>query len=227
MPDTRGQLLPVYIVADESQSMGPYLDDLNRGLASLHEALHSEPMIAAKVRLTILGFSDDVQVRMHLADVRRERNLPPMQIRGVTSYAAVFNDLLRRIPADIDALKRDRYAVHRPAVFFLSDGQPSDKNEKMWRAPHAQLVDRSMTSGAPNVIACGIGTARADTMLQVATSTEFAFVAVAGAQIGPSIAKFFHALTKSVVKSSNSLAAGRPQLVVERPDTFVMAIDVV
>ena len=42
MPEIRGQLLPVYVLADESMSMNPYLGELNAGLASLHEALIAE-----------------------------------------------------------------------------------------------------------------------------------------------------------------------------------------
>ena len=137
MPDTRGQLLPVYILADESFSMKPHLRELNAGLASLHEALRGEPMIAAKVRLAVLGFSDDVVLRMGLADARSAPSLPQLAIRGGTSYEAAFNDLIRRVPGDIKALKADGYAVHRPAVFFLSDGQPTDRDERAWRDPHA------------------------------------------------------------------------------------------
>ena len=57
MPDNRGHLLPVYVLADESYSMKNHLVELNDGLVSLHETLRSEPMVAAKVRLSILGFA--------------------------------------------------------------------------------------------------------------------------------------------------------------------------
>ena len=99
VPDTKGHLLPVYVLADESASMTDYAEELNDGLISLLEALRSEPMIAAKVRLSILGFSDDVEVRMALADLRNEEGLPELKIRSTTNYQAVFQDLLTRIPA--------------------------------------------------------------------------------------------------------------------------------
>ena len=125
MPDTKGHLLPVYVLADESASMTKYAEELNNGLISLYEALRSEPMIASKVRLSVLGFSDDVAVRMALADLRNQEGLPELKIRNITNYEAVFEDLLARIPQDIGTLKGGGYLVHRPAVFFLSDGQPS------------------------------------------------------------------------------------------------------
>ena len=95
MADVRGQLLPIYMVADESASMEDSIDELNAGLASLHAALLAEPMAAAKVRFSVLGFSDDVVVRLHLADVRRSDELPALESRGRTNYAEVFETLLR------------------------------------------------------------------------------------------------------------------------------------
>jgi uncharacterized protein YegL len=224
MHGNKGNLLPVYVLADESGSMGPVIDQLNAGLAALHDALLGEPMAAAKVRFSILGFSDDVQVRMQLADLRRESELPALVARGLTNYQAAFDDLRQRIPADIATLKGQGYTVHRPAVFFLSDGQP---NRGDWVQSHRLLVDRGATRGAPNIIACGIGEAEPSTILQVATQPDYGFVAVADVDLGAAIARFCTALTKSVVESGRSLGSAQPELVVERPQGFRMAIDVV
>ncbi|MFI6924728.1 hypothetical protein ACIBIZ_32625 [Nonomuraea spiralis] len=223
MAETRGVLLPAYVAADESASMGPYHHDLSGGLASLCNGLRAEPMIAAKVRLAILGFSDDVRERQRLSDMRMVDRLPQLAVRGATNYGAVFADLLGRIPHDVRMLKNDGYKVHRPVVFFLSDGQPTDGRH--WQGPHQRLVDRETLPVAPNIIACGVGEARAETMLQVATRREFAFVALPSADIGTAIAEFFHALTASLVASGRAMADGAPQLVVNRPDQFRLAID--
>ncbi|WP_214318172.1 vWA domain-containing protein [Nonomuraea sediminis] len=225
MAETRGVLLPAYVVADESASMGPYHQDLSGGLASLCNGLRAEPMIAAKVRLAILGFSDDVRVRQGMSDMRTVDRLPQLEVRGATNYGAAFGDLLQRIPYDVQMMKNDGYKVHRPVVFFLSDGQPTDGQH--WRGPHGTLVDRNALPVAPNIIACGVGSARADTMLEVATRQEFAFVALPSADIGTAIAEFFHALTASLVASGRAMADGNPTLVVNRPDQFRLAVDVV
>ncbi|WP_026422811.1 vWA domain-containing protein [Actinokineospora inagensis] len=225
MAENLGNVLPVYVVADESASMGPVVGELNSGLAELHQALLREPMAAAKVRFTILGFADDVQVRLSLADLRTESALPVLTTRSTTSYGAAFGELLHRIPADIDALKSQGYSVYRPAVFFLTDGQPTD--EPAWRDPYERLVDKEITHAAPNIIACGIGAARARTILEVATRPEFAFIGAPGVELGLAIAEFSVALTKSIVASARAAAADRTELVVERPNSFVMAVDVV
>ena len=223
MADTRGVLLPAYVLADESASMGPYHDELSGGLISLCEGLRAEPMVAAKLRLAVLGFSEDVQVRLAVADMRTETTVPQVFIRGLTNYGAVFDDLLYRIPADVRWLRSEGYKVHRPVVFFLSDGQPTDGDH--WRHAHAQLVDRTHTPTAPNIIACGIGDAEPATMVEVATRPEFAFVARPGTDIGRAISEFFHALTTSLVASGHALGSTAPTLVVNRPDQFTLAID--
>jgi uncharacterized protein YegL len=225
MPENSGNLLPIYVVADESASMELLMDDLNEGLTRLHEALLGEPMAAAKVRFSLLGFSNDVQMRIELADLRRENSLPQLQSRGSTNYGQVFEDLRHRIPADIATLKSQGYTVHRPAVFFLSDGQPTDGQK--WLKRYDDLVDRAANPAAPNIIAFGLGEAKAETILKVATQQDYAFIAMKEVDLGVAIAKFCGALTRSVVQSGRSLGSAQPELVVERPQNFTMAIDVV
>ncbi|GAB3439659.1 vWA domain-containing protein [Actinophytocola sediminis] len=225
MTENLGNVLPVYVVADESLSMSPVVDELNAGLAALHRALLREPMAAAKVRFTILGFSEDVQVRLSLADLRTEEALPTLTTRTRTNYGAAFQALSDQLPKDINDLKAAGYAVYRPAVFFLTDGQPSD--EPAWRTSYATLTDRAITKAAPNIIACGIGEAQAHTIVDIATRPEFAFVATPGTELGLAIAEFSVALTKSIVASARAAVDGQTELVVERPNNFVMAIDVV
>jgi uncharacterized protein YegL len=219
----KGNVLPVYVLADESYSMRKHIDQLNKGLADLHEALLGEPMAAAKVRFSILGFADDVQTRMRLADLRRATRLPALSARGRTDYARAFGELRRRIPADVRSLKNEGYLVHRPAVFVLTDGQPSDDS---WLAAHQDLVNRDVTPEAPNIIACGVGDARPETILGVATRPEYAFVALAGVDIGAAIAQFCTALTHSIIHSAPR-STQAPRLVVQQPAGFSMAIDVV
>ena len=225
MPDVRGYLLPIYVLADESGSMQPVVHELNAGLASLHAALLAEPMAAAKVRFTIMGFSDNVILRMHLADLRRAIRLPMLVARNGTSYGAAFAAMTQQIPVDIQTLKAQQYGVHRPTVFFLSDGQASDGT--LWWPIHDRLVDRHRMPGAPNIIACGVGQAEPQAILRVATKPEYAFVSIAGANVGSAIAKFCTALTKSVIQSGRSMADGTANLTFDRPEGFNMAIDVV
>jgi uncharacterized protein YegL len=222
--EPKATLLPVYVLADESHSMGRHVLDLNRGLSALHDALLAQPMAAAKVRFSIIGFSDDVKERMKLTDLRQADRLPRLVSRGRTNYGKAFADLRRRLPADVRRLKTEGFAVHRPAVFMLTDGQPNDTG---WREQHRRLIDRAVTPGAPNIIACGVGAARPGTILELATRREFAFVALGGVDVGVAIADFCTALTHSIIHSVPARSAVPPRLVVEQPAGFEMAIDVV
>jgi uncharacterized protein YegL len=222
MSEARGVLLPAYVLVDESASMGPYVDDLSAGLVSLCEELRAAPMLAAKLRLAVLGFSDDVRVHLAVADMRVETNLPRVTVRGSTNYGAAFSDLAGRIPTDVRFLRDEGYKVHRPVVFFLSDGQPTDFG---WKRALARLTDRQRMPAAPNIIACGMGSAERQTIAEVASRPEFGFIAQPGADLGKAISEFFHALTASLIASSQALNSEDPQLVVTRPEGFSIVLD--
>lgn len=222
MTERRGTILPFYVVADESASMAPHIQDLNAGLVSLYEALMSEPMAAAKVRLSILGFSDGVIRRVRLVDIRADLAIPTFEARGTTNYGAVFLYLHAIIPDDISLLKNEGYSVHRPAVFFLSDGLPSDGEG--WREPYSSLMAEAFR---PNIVSFGIGNAAPETILATASDNGLAYMNVDAPDIGSAISAFTDSLTKSVVASAHSIIAGRPELVVDAPEGFRMAIDVI
>lgn len=227
MPDVRGSLLPVYFVADESSSMTPWISQLSDGLASLHSTMLQESMAAAKVRLCVLGFSDSVICHLDLTDLRYESTMPRFAPRGMTNYGAAFAELRDRMPDDIKRLKGEGYLVHRPAVFFLTDGQPTDGDG--WKPTRSILVDKATTSFAPNILAFGIGQAQAGTILELATRQEFAYVTAVGVDVGRAIAEFVKTLTQSLVLSGQAIADGSADLTVKKPasDTFSMAVDLV
>ena len=107
-------------------------------------------------------------------------------------------------------------------VFFLSDGQPTDFG---WKRALAELTDRRRMPAAPNIIACGMGSAEPRTIAAVATRPEFGFLAQRGADLGRAISEFFHALTASLIASSRALNSDSPQLVVAKPEGFSIVLD--
>lgn len=222
MTETRGHMLPLYVVVDESASMAPYIEDLNTGLAALYDALISEPMAASKVRLSILGFSDDVVRHLRLVDVRAELAFPTLTSRATTNYGSVFSYLAAALPDDIALLKSEGYRVMRPAVFFLTDGLPSDG--EAWRAAYSHLMDQNFH---PNIIAFGIGEVLGQTIQAVSSRPEFGFVSADSSNIGRAIQDFMYALTSSVVASGRSITTNAPELVIRKPEGFKMAIDVI
>ena len=93
-------------------------------------------------------------------------------------------------------------------MFFLSDGLPSNSD---WLEPYERLTNKTTTAAAPNIVACGVGDVLVETIRQVATQDHFAFVSEPGTDIGTAIAKFFVALTASIVQSGRSLISSAPK----------------
>lgn len=220
--EPRGSILLVYFVADESGSMGRNIGELNEGLAALHDALQRESFAAAKVRFSVIGFSDTAFTYLEPADLRVLQGMPTLTAQSLTSYASAFDQLNYRISVDIPSLKAQGYTVHRPAVFFLTDGLPSGHED--WRAARTRLLAQS---AAPNILAFGIGDADPATIIELATRHNFAFVAARGVDTGAAISEFVTSLTQSVISSGQAAAAGTAQLQFERPEGFTLAVDVV
>jgi uncharacterized protein YegL len=159
------QLQPFYLVCDESGSMSTVVDGVNRSLARLLAEIGDGPA-AERVRFCLIGFSDDAEVLLPLADLRLVAAMPELGAKGQTRYGRAFDRLRVTIEDDLRALARAGHEVLRPAVFFLSDGLPTDDD---WLTPYAALLDRT----APGILAFGFGQADLDTISQVATVRAF------------------------------------------------------
>lgn len=220
--EPRGQILLVYFVADESGSMQPNIGELNEGLLSLQDALQREPFAAARVRFSVIGFSDTAFTHLEPVDLRSSAWIPDLRAQGLTSYAAAFDELGYRIATDVPHIKAQGFEVLRPAVFFLTDGQPNGHED--WHAARARvLAERSR----PNILSFGIGDADARVVCELATEERYAFQSAHGVQTGAALSEFLKSLMHSVVSSGQSVASGRGELQFVPPEGFTLAVDVI
>lgn len=217
-----GAILPIYFVADESASMSHLVGELNQGLVSLQDALQRESFAAAKVRFSVIGFSDDAFTYLEPADLRTAPHLPELTSRGRTSYCAAFQELIYRISVDVPRLKSYGFSVFRPAVFFLTDGAPTDQDD--WRAVRTELLSQP---AAPNILSFGIGDANPAIVHEIATRPEFALMAAHGVDTGVAITEFVASLTQSVISSGNAVASGSAELQFDKPEGFTLAVDLI
>lgn len=222
--EPKAKVLPVYFVADESGSMKDLVGELNRGLTTLLDTMQTETMAAAKIRFSVIGFSDDVTVHLAPSDFRELSRMPTLTHKGGTSYKAVFEMLRNQIPSDVVTLKHEGNLVHRPAIFFLSDGYPN--NNEDWRTALSKLKDTEFREH-PNVIAFGLGSADPRVILEVASKEQFAFQAAVGTDTGKAIIAFCESLIQSIVNSADAIARGNAELQVKRPEGFKLAVDLV
>ncbi|MEU9589290.1 VWA domain-containing protein [Streptomyces sp. NPDC048219] len=194
------QLLPFYMVCDESGSMtGTGVDAINSALPDLHHEISTNPSVADKTRFALIGFSTQASVLQPLADLSELTQLPSLSAGGVTSFGAAFRLLKDTIEKDVTALKADGHDVYRPVVFFLSDGIPTDEG---WRTA---LADLNAFRYAPKIIAFGISDADAATITEVANFKAFL---QQNDSISPAVAlrEFASSLTRSIVSSATSMA---------------------
>lgn len=219
MRNEQGKLLPFYLVVDVSYSMaGSKLDTASTILPAVVDALAEAPILADKVRFGLIDFSDDARVQLPLCDVLDEDlTLPSLSLRGGTSYAAAFRLLRTEIEANVKQLKADGFAVHRPAVFFLSDGAPTDK-EKDWQAAFHGLVDYDPETGKgfvmrPNVVPCGVDDADPQVLRQLihpagGNKPMQMYLMDKGEHPADAIKKIAEILISSILSSGQSIAQG-------------------
>jgi uncharacterized protein YegL len=211
MEHTGAQLLPFYVVVDVSISMqGRKLDAANEILPQIVDALAQNPILSDKVRFGLIDFSDDASVRLPLCDLLEPNlALPGLAVRGGTSYAAAFGLLRREMDANIAQLKGDGYVVHRPAVWFISDGAPTDP-EPVWRQA---FTDLTTAKAYPNLIPCGVDQADVQVMgslIHPATGSKQMAMYMMEQHTDPAkaITGMAEILISSMIQSGYSLAAG-------------------
>ncbi|MHB9858848.1 vWA domain-containing protein [Streptomyces sp. YIM S03343] len=147
-------LLPFYVVVDTSLSMdGEPITAVNDIIPTLCDLLRENPTLRDKIRFSLVEFSSRAELRVPLSDLRNVQQPPDLTADGATSYAAAFRLVRELIEMDTQQLRVDDYAFHRPAVFFLTDGEPTDADD-VWHREFEALV-----TGAnwPNVVPFGVG----------------------------------------------------------------------
>jgi uncharacterized protein YegL len=212
---------PVYVVVDESSGAAPYFEDMTAGLRQLLDALRQAPEIAPAIRLSVLGFADQVMGRFPMGAVDAQSQLGWMTTRGSATYANAFESLFARITPDVEALKQQQLKVRRPVVFLLIATAPADP--EIWQTPYARLVDATGHRYAPKMAACGVAGAPAEVVAAIATQADFGHVMVPGTDVKNAIAQYWQAMTRSLIAYGRSLIDGVPDLRFELPPGFQIA----
>jgi uncharacterized protein YegL len=224
MTAEQGKLLPFYLVVDVSASMsGAPLDAVNQIMPAVVDALAETPILADKVRFGLLDFGTDAEVRMPLCDPLDENvTLPSLNLRGLTSYAMAFRLLRAEIESNVNQLKADGFAVHRPAVFFLSDGEPTESATD-WQNAFRELThyDPQTKQGFPmypNFVPCGIGQANPKTMQTLIHPSSGPkqmqmYMMNRGEDAAKAITQIAEILISSMIKSGESMAQGNSGLI--------------
>ncbi|MBB2944288.1 uncharacterized protein YegL [Actinoplanes lutulentus] len=229
MPE-QGILLPFYLVVDVSYSMlGDSLDAANKILPGVADALAKAPILADKVRFGLIDFSDDAQVVLPLSDMTGQDYLPKLTVRGGTDYGAAFRMLRAQLEQDVSQLRADGFKVHRPAVFFLSDGEP----QTGWEADFTALTAYDKQTGQgfkwyPVFVPCGVADAGRETMRQLVHpyGKSKLYMMHSDADAADAIKAMAEVLISSVLASGQSAVDGNSGFVLPDKSQLPPTIDV-
>ncbi|HWG74637.1 MAG TPA: VWA domain-containing protein [Acidimicrobiales bacterium] len=211
--EERYAVFPFYLCLDVSASMaGEPIEGVNRQLPALRAAIGEDPAIAEVIRFGVVTFSDVARTVLALCDLSVVDEVPAVTTGGRTSYGVAFDHLRRTIEADYQNSRAAGDRWYRPAVVFISDGQPTD-DPATWRAAHARLVDPGWKRH-PNILAFGFGSADAGVLAEVSErKANRAFIADEGAEPAKVVPELMAGLISSIVSSSASVYGGAAQLV--------------
>ena len=221
MQETAGNaVLPFYILCDESGSMDANggIDAVNRGLPELHATIAGDPLVSDKCRIGLITFSDIAEELLPLSNLSDVQAMPGCAAKGMTNYGEAFNLLRVVISRDISNMKAQGIQVYRPAVFFITDGEPTDD----WEANHRALTDKNVNPQAPHIIAFGVAGANPAVIGKI--GTKAAFIANQGVDPGNALKEILKSLTNTIVNSSSSSS---PTLMVQHapPGTTAVPLD--
>lgn len=221
MQETAGNaVLPFYILCDESGSMDANggINAVNNGLPELHAAIAGDPLVSDKCRIGLITFSDIAEELLPLSNLSDVQAMPGCTAKGLTNYGEAFNLLRVVISRDIANMKSQGIQVYRPAVFFITDGEPTDD----WEANHRALTDKNVNPQAPHIIAFGVAGANPAVIGKI--GTKAAFIANQGVDPGNALKEILKSLTNTIVNSSSS---STPTLIVQQapPGTTAVPLD--
>jgi hypothetical protein len=205
-------VLPFYLVVDVSYSMyGEPIAAVNQILPEVIDTVEQSPTLGDLVRFGVIDFSDHARVVLPLTDLRDVTAIPTLEVRGGTSYAAAFRLLKQEIERDLATLKSGSYRVYRPAVFFMTDGQPTDSDEAV-SAAFGELISPSFRA-RPNILPFGVSDSVSKQALDPwvfprpgstgKAMRSFIYTGEGGA--AEAIPQFTEILVSSVVASANSV----------------------
>ena len=166
-----GNILPIYIVCDESGSMyaNGGIDTVNNGLPELHAAIAGDPLVSDKCRIGLITFSDIAEELLPLSNLSDVMAMPGLVAKEMSNYGGAFNLLREVIARDIANMKSQGIQVYRPWVFFITDGDPTDD----WEANHRALTDKNINPQAPHIIAFGVAGANQVVIDKIGTKGAF------------------------------------------------------
>jgi len=199
-------LLPAYIVIDTSSSMDAtadsgqkLIDVANEIVPAIIEVCERKPAVKDKLRLSLISFDSTAEVVIPLGCKDDFVPVPVLSAKGGTNYGAAFRLLRSEIEDGVRALNASGFQIFRPAVFFITDGEPIDKADDR-DAAFADLIDPEFRA-APHIVMFGVADASPETLKAYVNRNGVAVAAKAGADAAEALGTIVTKLVSSIVQS--------------------------
>ncbi|WP_239310573.1 VWA domain-containing protein [Frankia sp. Cj3] len=214
-------IMPFYIICDVSGSMYNDMAALNDGLAQLRQDIMKDPVVDDLVMLSVITFDDSARTVVPLT-APTDVELPRLGPGGGTTYGTAFREFHRAFEEDRKRLKGEGKRVFRPCIFFLSDGEPQDRDylQTFQSLLGYDPTTKQGNSAYPYVTTFGFRDASQHTMEAIAypnfgesNKRGRWFLAKNGQAVGELLKSMAGVIGQSVLKSGQSVGTGAPQYV--------------
>jgi uncharacterized protein YegL len=162
--------LHLYVVCDVSMSVAGDLERMNEDLREIRRALLADPAAAETSSVCVIAFSGTAEILLPLSPLAEIGEMPSLRPGTATNFGPAFTLLRHTMAGDLAGLPAGRC---RPAVFFLSDGLPSDPAS--WPPAYADLAELGAS-----VVALALGEAELSTLRRIGTGGVFPREVLAG-----------------------------------------------
>jgi uncharacterized protein YegL len=213
------RMVPVYIIVDESPDDQGYFDALNSAIRTLPADLAGHTEVISAMRLAVVGYASNVDVRMPLNAVAAESFVPELAPHDGNRLGIVFQYLQDRIAEDVARSKSRGLTVGRPVVYLLCASTPGDS--PAWQTPYRNLTDRTGFPAAPNIIACGIGGTDPGVIKEITGHPQSSgWVADPDMPISEAAARYAAFVRRSIAALGRAHVTGSPDAIWQAPDGF-------
>lgn len=150
------QVLPFYLVCEESEEMGRIGGDtaINQALSDLHASIASDPVISERCQFGLITFSDSARELMTLTPLQLVSRMPSISPSGDAKFGPVLNMLKEVLKRDVLNLHAKRLEVFRPIVLLIMATEPTDKAE--WLHHRFDSEFSEIGDIRPNILAFGV-----------------------------------------------------------------------
>lgn len=218
--------LPIYLVVDTSWSMKKdgKIEAVSDLIPKIKDACEDDPQIDKKVRFSLVEFADEANVLVPMCQGSDLVGVP-LEAGGRTNFTGLYETLYLTIERDYQSFKVDDLKVHRPVVFFLTDGEPTCESANRAKA-FQRLTDRSFAR-RPQIIVFGVGNdVRKETLSAYSTrdasGAHLAYIARPGVAADEAIASFIKGLVGTIV---NTVAGGSTGITRDADGSTALDID--